>query len=269
MLRGLLIFTLLLTSLSLCSCVKKGIGVEEKLKGDEGFGVNKEAEEKPTETPNEEKEAFIYDLDSAVIEENNIHVRYPVIKDSNDTQKELDLNHMIAQDITDLVSSQLSNAPEAGDLSLELDYTISGYADQVLSISYIGTSYIKDGLFPVNTYHTLNIDLNQGEKLILTDIVNINEELMKQFKEGAYFPYTDDLNLVASELSPTTIIEEQYTDEALISYFQNENAKFYLTDYEIVLSIEIPHVLGDHLEMGIPYEVLGSNKKAHSIWEEQ
>jgi hypothetical protein len=84
---------------------------------------------------------------------------------------------------------------------------------------------------------------------------------------GMYAPYRDDLDLEASAGSIYELIGGLYSNADLISIFSAQNAAYYLTSQGIVLSVEVPHAMGDHLELAVNYESLEANiNKDHPFW---
>ena len=117
-----------------------------------------------------------------------------------------------------------------------------GDDNKVLSISYQGTSYFEKAAYPVNIYHTQNTTLSEVDTLPLKDIFIIDDHFVEAFKSGIYSNSRDDLD---------------------------NDANYKLTKYGVILSIEVPHAIGDHLEMAIPYEAMEANMIKNSlVWKD-
>ena len=72
------------------------------------------------------------------------------------------------------------------------------------------------------------------------------------------------------ETSPASPVSDNTMDAsaALIRAFSEPAASYYLTSQGIIISIPVPHALGDHLEMAVNYEYLEpSIKKNHPFWD--
>ena len=67
------------------------------------------------------------------------------------------------------------------------------------------------------------------------------------------------MDLEKSNVNIKEVIEREYSNKDLISLFQKAEANYKLTEYGVILSIEVPHALGDHLEMAINYETIEIN----------
>lgn len=157
-----------------------------------------------------------------------------------------------------------------GALSLDLNYKIAGYGHNVLSISYQGYAHFEQASYPVNVYRTQNIVLGDDVHTIsLKDVFTINEVFVERFKKGMYSPSREDLDLEKSGVNLKKEIERHYSNQDLIKLFQKAGAYYRLTEYGVIVSIEVPHALGDHLEMAINYETIETNIiRSSPVWKD-
>ena len=155
-------------------------------------------------------------------------------------------------------------------MTLDLNYEIAGYGKKVFSISYQGYAHYGQAVNPINIYYTQNIALGDDVHTIpLKDIFTINEVFVERFKTGMYSPSREDLDLEKSGVNLKEEIERQYSNQDLINLFQKAEANYKLTEYGVIVSIEVPHALGDHLEMAINYETIESNIiKSSPVWKD-
>jgi len=139
--------------------------------------------------------------------------------------------------------------------------------DTSLGVKYVGSSYVKDGAYPKNIFFTTNLDIKKGKKLLLSDIVEINDDFVDLLRKAKYVPYDSDL-IVESEAREEL---SNYSNAELISYLNksdeisdgNELGVFtYFTKGSLGISFNVPHVLGDHVEFEIKYSdfKIGSNR---------
>ena len=157
-----------------------------------------------------------------------------------------------------------------GNLTLDLNYEIAGYGKKVLSISYQGYAHYEQAVKPLNVYYAQNIALGDDVHTIpLKDIFTINDFFVERFKLGMYSPSRADLDLEKSGVNLKEAIEQQYSNQELINLFQKAEANYKLTEYGVIVSIEVPHALGDHLEMAINYETIEINMiKSSQVWKD-
>ena len=222
-----------------------------------------------TKTDAEIKAAFTYSIIDEAYTEDGIIIKFPQLTKASDPQKADAVNKAIQDDIKKELDS-LKNGMEDMELfSLDLKYDLAGYSNKVLSISYQGTSNFEKAAYPVNVYHTQNIVLDDVSNLPLKDIITIDSFFVGQFKSGMYSPTNEDLNLEKEGVNLKEVIEGQYSDAELISLFQKEDANYKLTKAGIILSVEVPHAIGDHLEMTINYELIKGNMiKSSPVWKD-
>jgi hypothetical protein len=158
---------------------------------------------------------------------------------------------------------------DMGALTLDLNFEIAGYGKKLISISYQGYANFEQASYPVNVYYTQNIALGDVDTIALKDIFTINDFFVERFKSGMYSPSRADLDLEKSGANLKEVIESQYSNIDLIKLFQKDEANYKLTEYGVIVSIEVPHALGDHLEMAINYETIEVNIiKSSPVWKD-
>lgn len=239
-----------------------------------GGTKNKEAQktQEPaanTATPEETAvaEAFEYELTTKNRNTEGITVKYPMVVNSNNEKKADLINELIMNDMDSVIEGIKAGADNSEGLTIDALYDYTNDFGPVISISYLGTYFQEAAAYPVNFYHTITISTDDVAVIPLSDLFVIDDAFVESFKQGTYAPLTDDLDLEASDVNVSDLISEQYTNEQLIEWFSKEDANYYLTSQGIILSVEVPHAVGDHLEMAITYENLESNiKKEHPLW---
>lgn len=214
------------------------------------------------------KADFTYSIIDETYTEDGINIKFPQLTDASNTTKADSVNKAIQGSIRTKLDSVRMGQEDIGAISLDLKYEIMQYGNNVISISYKGTSHLKNAAYPVNIYYTQNITLDEVNTVPLKDIFIIDNNFIKTFKSGMYLPYGEDLNLEKSGVNLKETIESEYSNEDLVNLFKNNKVNYKLTTYGVILSIEVPHAIGDHLEMAIPYKVVESNMiKSSPVWE--
>lgn len=105
--------------------------------------------------------------------------------------------------------------------------------------------------------------------MTLKDIFIINDYFIEAFKLGVYSPSRDDLDLEKSGVNIKETIESEYFNKELVNLFQKHEVNYKLTMYGVILSIEVPHAIGDYLEMAIPYKAVEKNMiKSSPVWKD-
>jgi len=196
-----------------------------------------------------------------------IEISYPQITGLVDLDKQDKINEMIKSDAMYYVEDYDNVAEES---SLEIDYNILWKGPKLLSMQFWGYSYIKGAAYPVDNFYTTNIDIENGEKIKLSDVVLINKDFIKKFDESKYVT-----PILSEDENTASIIKELVGDYDLEEYFNNAdsfneyNTFSYFTEDSIGISVSVPHVAGDHAEFEIKYKDISDNIKVESaIWDD-
>jgi hypothetical protein len=216
-----------------------------------------------------EKADFTYNIIDETYTEEGITIKFPQLNKASNEAKADSINKVIQESIRMKLDSLRKGQKDMGAFSLDLKYEIAGYDNKVLSIFYQGTSHFEKAAYPVNIYHTQNITLGEVNTLALKDIFIIDDRFVEAFKSGNYSPSRDDLDLEKSGVNLKETIESQYSNKELVNLFQKQEVNYKLTMYGVIISIEVPHAIGDHLEMAIPYEAVEANMiKGSPVWKD-
>lgn len=230
------------------------------------------SQEKVTNNQNTEtaqqsnKPAAIYEIVSNVYKKQNIIINYPQIINLGDNNRQSTVNQLIKNDVLSYVNNNI-----AQDAALELKYSVKLQTSDLLSIKYSGVAMGKGAAHPNNIFYTTNINIKNGTKIRLSDVVKIDENLINAFKKGQYI----DLEAKYTKAEEAEIIRyvNSISNNDLIKYFSgadsadieniNQWSTFsYLTKDSIVISVIVPHALGDHAEVSIEYKNIQSNINA-------
>jgi len=268
--RSLMLVICLILAMSLVACAKEEASKEtistnqEVKKSDSGEKAVPEKIAVP-----EKKEEFTYRIIEEAYTETGITLKFPQLTKANNPTKADSINKAIQGNIRGILDSLRSGGKDMGALTLDLNYEIAGYGKKVISISYQGYAHFEQASYPVNVYYTQNIALGEVDTLALKDIFTINDFFVERFKLGLYSPSREELDLEKSGVNLKEVIESQYSNQELIKLFQKAEANYKLTEYGVIVSIEVPHALGDHLEMAINYETIEVNIiKSSPVWQD-
>jgi hypothetical protein len=193
-----------------------------------------------------------YQLTEDVYYHEEVTINYPqvIITDNSDLQGRV--NDLIKGDVL----YDFTNGVDE-DLNLELDYDIQLNSPGLLSIRYSGVGYQKDASYPNNWYFTTNINMKTGEKVLLSDLVTIDEAFIELFKNAQYIN-TDNNNELQEAVNEyinnidTHELIDALTHSDIRSAVENPSHVYsYMTEESLVISIGVPHALGDHAEFQI------------------
>lgn len=194
-----------------------------------------------------------YDVIPGEYSEDIVTTRYPQLSNFADENMQAKVNDMIANDNQDIMRNLIGSEWS----TIDMDYEVTFTGSDIFSSKYLGLVSAKDAAYPTNIFYTVNVNLKDGTKIELKDIINIDNSLIEKFKNGVYKPYSDDLNL--EEAGALQDVLDSIDNNDMISQLENGEAAFYFDDETLVLSMQVPHVVGDHIEMGIYYGDLGSS----------
>jgi hypothetical protein len=278
--KGLVLSSIFILAISLAACKGKEPSPEVIVKQST---VNKdtnvvktepsiETPVKNTEVKNSElveKADFTYSIIDETYTEEGITIKFPQLNKANNEAKADSVNKIIQESIRMKLDSLRMGQEDMGAFFVDLKYETTGYDNKVLSIVYQGTSNFEKSAYPANIYYMKNISLGEVDALTLKDIFVIDDNFIEAFKSGSYSPSRDDLDLEKSGVNIKETIESQYSNKDLMDYFEKQEVNYKLTMEGVILSIEVPHAIGDHLEMAIPYEAVEANMiKSSPVWKD-
>ena len=138
---------------------------------------------------------------------------------------------------------------DSENLKLDIDYKIAYMDEEIISIIFKGYGDRKYSNHPTYRFYTLNIDLETGEKLVLSDIVDV-DAVINDLNEKNY-------SFVMYETP--TVSERYYINDYVefdkLYFCDSGNSVYsYVTKDGIGLSIPVSHAIGDHKEVEIPVE---------------
>lgn len=213
-----------------------------------------------------------YEIIKASYNNEGIIINYPQIINLDNNNKQQKANQILKSDALKVLGlyENIDN-----DVSLEIDFGIKWKSEKILSIQYFGLGYVKGGAYPNNLFYTTNININNGCRLQLKDLVKINENFIEKFMEGKYKASNPNLSLKLE--AAFDYIMENFTVVDLIKFFNEadllfENSSYiysYLTKDFLGISIGVPHAIGDHAEFEIKYKDIADNiKLENEVWKD-
>jgi len=188
-----------------------------------------------------------YTITSSIFEENYVRISYPYIEMLNVKMQEK-INSLIWQEIYGLFSW---HSEWEEPVTLDIDYEIKFSSDRLLSMIFSGIGHVPGAPRPFWIFHTLNINVVNGEKIMLSDVINIDAYLIE---------------LLLSEsivyLNPDPSIKEAVREIISANDFlyhwiySTDQIIFYFTHDSLGISITLPHVLGGYAILEINYDKL-------------
>jgi len=197
-----------------------------------------------------------YTIISRLFEEKNVEVSFPEVEMLNE-ERQVKINNLILSEERKMLRDFLE---WGDDLTLDIDYEIKANSNRLLSIVYIGLGFVQGAARPFWVFHTININVETGEKILLSDVVNVNERFIELLKsENAVFINPDQRE---------PVIDGFISTDRFLQRLQNaDNSEFigtayksgiftYFTNDSLGISISVLHVLGGYARLEINYDFL-------------
>ncbi len=219
----------------------------------------------PTATPNtaDGEEAFIslvpdktedesgYQvIDITVIRKAGGKMVYPMITGMKDTGHQNRINGLIMEDVL-----AFADTVQTKGITIDLSYEISWQGKRLLSIRYTMYYEAEGAAHPSILFYSANIDMKNEKKLKLSDVVEIDDELIGKYQKDAEYtgPLEKDDRLL-------TILSEylgQVDEKALARADGKESddtIHSYFTKDSLGVAISVPHVIGDYARYELKFE---------------
>ncbi|MGG1517411.1 DUF4163 domain-containing protein [Paenibacillus oryzisoli] len=177
-------------------------------------------------------------------------IQYPQVHGLGDYSKEKTINDLIKNDV---LRSQVEeplkfyqNDTDKNVLTLDLKYQVTMSTPDLLSVVYTGYSYIEVAAHPNNEIYSITIDLKNMTKLKLTDFTTIDTMLAENIKQST--AVTNAAIKDGMDKNDLIIAIQNIDDQTLIKGLKEQWAynTFYLTPNSLVVSVVVPHAVGDY-----------------------
>lgn len=219
----------------------------------EQTGPSKQVDENhtPPKQVGEEKNTEPFEIDTATYEDGEITIYYPQLNKMPDKDLEQKINSLIKEDATLFLKQY-----QGGDSPLEMNYEVVLPDSDTFSIQYTGD--YNGGMYPTSLFFTTIMDWKNGEKVRLSDRFVIDESLIEKWQNAPYMDWENPKE--PNQKKQAAIVEylNTFDSQTLIEAITNadhpnpeENLYgvfSYFLDDAVIISIQVPHALGDHAE---------------------
>ena len=196
-----------------------------------------------------------------------ISIKYPRIIDYPDASAQLALNRLIAD-------SALRELPLIRDDDTlgeyELYYTVTRNSPEVLSIIFDGYANYKQAAHPYQFFYSVTIDVRQQKVVTLPQLVSITPEFLALLPDGAL--RSAGIELTVDYVSAVRDSLRDYDTEFMLQELGDadtfgHSTSSYLTEDSLGISVSVPHVMGDHVEVLFKFDALDGYKTDDPFWE--
>jgi len=197
----------------------------------------------------------------------NIEIKYPQISNFYDEKREKVINELIKN------SSIYSfyNYGSTKDSTVFIDYEVMLATEHIISVKFEGYSYFMGGKNNNRWVYAVNINLNNGEKIILEEL--FSNSLYSNHNNIFTYKYDwqkDEEGTIAYEIamSSNATIAELFIEYEKYYSFPYHHDDFYITESKLGLIVKSSPAMGDYLEFLASFEKLRDLINCeNAIWE--
>ena len=187
------------------------------------------------------KDVFKRETESTVTTRVNMVLNYSKMISPNDDVNSF-VNNKIEASINDF-KQQWNHEFLDGELTLELDYEIAYCSSNFVSILFRGYGNRTTAVHPVYNMFSLNLDLNERCEKTLSELVEINESFVEEFKDAVTkIEATEVINSIQSENIKLFLKSVDTSESNNISCY---------TENKIIVFVYYPYVVGDFVEIDV------------------
>ncbi|GMO63587.1 MAG: hypothetical protein Ta2A_10680 [Treponemataceae bacterium] len=156
----------------------------------------------------------------------------------------------INQLITDEVSYILSEYKIVNEESF-VHCRITLANENYISLVFEGLVYSTELPYPRKVFSCITIDTNAGERLMLTDIIRINDDFINGFMQALQLKF-QKMGVDVSDVFTQEEIKERLLSADVRTENINPKALSYFNNDTVYIRLSLPHVLGDFIEIEMP-----------------
>ncbi|WP_349944244.1 DUF4163 domain-containing protein [Lacrimispora sp. BS-2] len=206
----------------------------------------------------------IYEVKKNNYEETNenffCNIEYPSISGLNDQENQKKINTILKNEALKVLNYYTDSF---GFTELAIGYQITFSNKSILSIQFSGTGNVDNAAHPNNLFYTVNIDIQEGTKLRLSDIVEINSDFVDKLYNGDFEALWHGQGEYISNYSKNDMLRYLKDADSLdnIGSGNQSDVFSYFTPDGLGISIPVSHSIGDHAEFEIKYSDLKKHMK--------
>lgn len=194
-----------------------------------------------------------------------ISIRYPQISGYSDRTLQDKLNQMIEDSaLRDLPFKD--NTPE----EYTITDTVALNSPGVISVYFDGYVSMKDSAHPSQFFYSVTIDVKKLETVTLPQLVAVGPGFVNLLSAGDFrsagYDMTDDTASAIKEYIGS-MDSGFWAGELSSADAQGSDAFSFLTKDALGISVAVPHVLGDHIEILVKFGDLHGFQTDNPVWK--
>lgn len=209
--------------------------------------------------------ASMFDFEEKTYSEGTISIKYPQITGMSDNAAQEKLNKIIS----DAALRDLSFL-ESGT-TYELNYKVTFNNSAVISMYFDGYSNMPGAAHPYQFLRSVTIDTIKLETVPLSALVSISEGFVDVLLNGKYsamdFDMTGEYEAAIKDYI-TGMGNDFLLEQLRNADMGSSETSSYLTRDALVISVSVPHVMGDHVEIYLSFNELRGYQTDNLIWQE-
>jgi hypothetical protein len=208
--------------------------------------------------------AMTYEIVKQTYTDKKVMINYPQVTKMSDSKKLETINEIIKTEALDVVSGYAN----LDNVIIEIDYEVTWKSVELLSIKYWGYRNIIGTPHPTKEFYTTNINMHEGSRLRLKDLVNIDDGFIEKVKKGKLHAVSPQITLEMVSRSNNMTIKG-FNKADVRDYQENIQGVFsHFTNDSLGISLHVSHPIGDHVEFEVKYQDIVDNIKAENkIWK--
>jgi hypothetical protein len=227
-------------------------------------------EQSPAPSPSTSLSAQGFEFDTATYSKGGISIKYPQIKNSTDAALQDKLNKFIAD-------AALRDLPDIKDDPTLTDYqiatTVTLNTPEVLSMYFEGYANYTPSAHPYQFLYTLTVDVEKLEPVALPQLVSIRGDDIVSVLLGGTYSTMSGYDITDEIKSSITDYLNSFDNDFWMKEFENADTAgastvSYLTPDSLVVSVSVPHVMGDHIEISLKFKQLWGHQTDNLLWKD-
>lgn len=202
--------------------------------------------------------------------QDGISASYPQLAQGENEEDTKKINQMIQEDFNKILKIYSFHPfPEPTPVEegsnpelLKIGYTIKLNNDKYISILYTAIFESPYSAHPTELVYTTNISKKDKKRLMLSDILNLNESLINNFRKWEFIPIEESnqefnkaIRDYVTSISEGDLLQGFETAD-IIGSGNIWGVFSYLTENKLGISLGVPHYIGDHVEFEKEYSKL-------------
>lgn len=204
-------------------------------------------------------------------ESRDVEITYPQISGLKDSDLQARINNLLK---SEALKSVLNS--DARFLRLRIKHKISWQGERLLSVQYNGSVYVQGAPYLPSLFYTTNIDVLNGSKIRLQDVVSIDESFVAKYRDKKVKPIRMNELIDGEKVFVTMFGTGNKTSDETIELFNKADSTYpnaaiycYFTPESLGISVAVAHYFGDHIEFEVDYKNIADNIKAdNQVWKD-